>query len=535
MPKLAAIYARVSSMKQKEGENVQSQISALLSFAADRGYTIPEGWIFKDEGFSGSTLQRPALDEMRVQIHEGEVNAVLIYSPDRLSRKYAYQLLLEMEFQKCATELIFFNTPQAVNPEDQLSLHFKAIFAEYERAQITERCRRGRLYRAKQGSVSVIPTAPYGYVYEKKNEFASYTIEKEKANIVRKIYFLYTSEQMSIREIARTLELKGIKSPRNNLKWHLSTIRDILRNSAYIGTAYFGKSEKIEGFSEKIIRTKKGRIDFPPKSRKWRPKEMWISISVPAIIEEKVFLEAQERLDINQQLASRNTKKISILQGLLVCGLCGSPYYKKIRRSNGKNFNYYCCSNRLKSGNCKNISFKQENLEKAIWEYTTQLLKNPQLIEEEIERRICEVSEESKMHRRCHEIEKEILRLKKAKDKLLDAFQDGECLTIDELRIRVKVIDQQKIAWEKELKGLQALTLQKEQNAVLKNSIECFQKCLSEDKTLSIKEKQRVLRLLISQIVLTTEKIEVHHSLPIMQNGPLQPDRYCNSPGNRPG
>src|SRR5437660_1413583 len=143
MKKLAAIYARVSSLKQKEGETVQSQLSTLLTMAERQNFTIPEGWIFKDEGFSGSNLRRPSLEELRALIHEGDVNAVLVYSPDRLSRKYAHQLLLEMEFEKCATELIFFNTPRAANAEEQLSLHFKSIFAEYERAQIAERCRRG--------------------------------------------------------------------------------------------------------------------------------------------------------------------------------------------------------------------------------------------------------------------------------------------------------------------------------------------------------------------------------------------------------
>src|SRR6266404_3887196 len=139
MRQKAAIYTRVSSVKQKEGENIQSQVAALVEYAAKLGYEIPDGWIFKDEGFSGSTLQRPGLDSLREIVYEGCLDAILVYSPDRLSRKYAYQLLLEIEFQKQRVELLFFNTPIAKNPEEQLSLHFKSIFAEYERAQITER------------------------------------------------------------------------------------------------------------------------------------------------------------------------------------------------------------------------------------------------------------------------------------------------------------------------------------------------------------------------------------------------------------
>lgn len=532
MKKLAAIYARVSSLKQKEGETVQSQISSLLSLAKQQNFTIPEDWIFKDEGFSGSTLQRPSLDELRVLIHDGEINAVLVYSPDRLSRKYAHQLLLEMEFEKCATELIFFNTPRATNAEEQLSLHFKSIFAEYERVQIAERCRRGRLYKARQGNISVLPQAPYGYCYNKKNglEPPSYSIVKEKADVVKKIYSLYSSEWMSISDIIRQLHEKGIKSPGGNLKWHSSTIRDILRNPAYTGTAYFGRTEKVDGFSEKIYRTKKGRVNGPPKDRKAREKNMWTPIPIPEIIDEHIFLRAQERLDVNKQLASRNTKELSILQGLLICEKCGSPYYKKTRGvlSNGNKISYYCCSNRLKSGDCRNRSFRLEELDKVVWEHITGLLKNPSLIEEEIQRRAINVTDDSKMLNRRHEVEKEIVRLVKARDKLLDAFQDGECLTIDELRKRIKMLDQKKSLLEKELQGMQAEVLLKEQNRAIRSTIEHFQKSLDSSHSLSTKEKQKVLRILVDKVILGQE-IEIHHCIPITQNSPLKPDRQLRA------
>ena len=88
------LYARVSSARQKEGETVQSQISALIDYANKCGYTIPNGWIFKDEGVSGSKLQRPALDALRELIQENLADVVLVYSPDRLSRKHLKQKIL---------------------------------------------------------------------------------------------------------------------------------------------------------------------------------------------------------------------------------------------------------------------------------------------------------------------------------------------------------------------------------------------------------------------------------------------------------
>lgn len=299
MNKNAIIYARVSSVKQKEGETVQSQVSALVDYANKNGYTIPSGWIFKDEGFSGSTLQRPALDALRELIQENLADIVLVHSPDRLSRKYAYQLLLEIEFQKRGVELIFLNTPKAKNPEEQLSLHFKSIFAEYERAQIIERCRRGRNHRAKQGSVSIISKAPFGYDYIKKSEASipQYIVNEDAKN-VRKIFLYYTENRFSIAKICRELELEGILSPSGNKKWYTSTVRDILKNEAYIGTAYFGKSESYEGVPGRIYRTSRGeKRSVPIAAKRLRPKELWIPIKVPQIISEVDFEIAQNTLE----------------------------------------------------------------------------------------------------------------------------------------------------------------------------------------------------------------------------------------------
>jgi len=533
MSKLAVIYARVSSLKQKEGETIESQVSALLKFAEENDYSIPDGWIFKDAGYSGALIQRPALDEMREIVYQGEVNAVLVYSPDRLSRKYVYQLLLEQEFQKTGTDLIFFNTPQAKTPEDKLSLHFKGIFAEYERAQIAERCRRGRNHRAKQGSVSVIATAPYGYIYRKKNllEAAEYVIDDTKARIVKKIFSQYALEQKSIQRIALELDEQCVKPPRSGEKWHNSTIRDILRNPAYIGTAYFGKSEQSNGFSEKIIHTKNGKKKCPPKSRKARDKEAWTLIPVPAIITEREFELAQRQLDKNKEMSSRNTRNPSLLQGLLVCAMCGYPYYKKSRSSSPREYDCYSCSTRLTGGSCKNRSFKLKELDDAIWNHVIDLLKNPHLIKDEIDNRIQECVEKKQIQTKRKDIEKEILRLNKAKDKLLDIYQDGECITLEDLRIRMKAIEKQRQIHENELKSIQAHVLQEENGIAFKLSTEYFLRSLEQSEELSIQDRQKVIRLLIDEIKLSKDSIEVAHCIPVSaqslffsEKGLLKPD-----------
>src|SRR5262245_25716340 len=164
----AAIYARVSSDKQKEEQTIASQTAALQEYAGAQGLSVPAEWVFEDEGVSGATLIRPALERLRDLIVQVGVEVVLCYSPDRLSRKYAHQVLLMEEFVRFGTEVKFLRGPKAGTPEDELLLQFQGMIAEYERAQIAERCRRGKLYRARAGSVNVLARAPYGYRYVRK-------------------------------------------------------------------------------------------------------------------------------------------------------------------------------------------------------------------------------------------------------------------------------------------------------------------------------------------------------------------------------
>ena len=163
--KAAAIYARVSSEQQKEENTIASQTAALIDFAREQGYSVPDEWVIEDEGFSGASLLRPGLERLRDLAAEGHIQTVLIHSPDRLSRKYAYQVLLTEEFARHGVETIFLKAPHSDTPEDQLMLQFQGMIAEYERAQILERSRRGKRHRAKAGQVSVLCAAPYGYRY----------------------------------------------------------------------------------------------------------------------------------------------------------------------------------------------------------------------------------------------------------------------------------------------------------------------------------------------------------------------------------
>ena len=149
--KPVAVYARVSSERQREQETIGSQTAALLEHARNQNWVVPNEWRFVDEGYSGASLVRPGLDRLRDLVADGQIDTILIYSPDRLSRKYAYQVLLSEEFQRHGADLTFVKSPPAATPEERLLVQVQGMIAEYERAQIAERSRRGKRHRAQQG------------------------------------------------------------------------------------------------------------------------------------------------------------------------------------------------------------------------------------------------------------------------------------------------------------------------------------------------------------------------------------------------
>src|SRR2546427_6751749 len=162
MNKPAALYARVSSNRQKENHTIGSQVTALIQYAETHGYLVPPEWQFQDDGYSGATLVRPGLEAVRDLAAQGQIEVVLVHSPDRLSRKYAYQVLLAEELARCGVQLVFVHGPSGTTPEDALLAQFQGMIAEYERAQILERSRRGKRDPAHQRGIRAPAGGHYG-------------------------------------------------------------------------------------------------------------------------------------------------------------------------------------------------------------------------------------------------------------------------------------------------------------------------------------------------------------------------------------
>jgi site-specific DNA recombinase len=522
MKKAAAIYARVSSERQKEEGTIASQTALLLEYAQNHELSVPPEWIFEDEGYSGAMLARPGLESLRDLAAEGQLQVVLVYAPDRLSRKYAYQVLLMEEFSRHGVETTFLKSAAAETPEERLLLQFQGMIAEYERAQIAERTRRGKRYRAKAGCVNVLCGAPYGYRYIKKSEHsqAYYEVVEAQAEVVRKVFAWYTQELLSIGAITRQLNDQKISTRSGRSLWERSTVWAMLRNPAYQGSACFGKTELCP--RQRITRAlrQKGGYSRRSSSSREKARSEWIEIAVPALVSRETFALAQERLAQNKGLSLRNTREPTLLQGLLVCEQCGYALYRTSTRTSARRIKYYRClgSDRyrhLRGPACSCRPIRQDYLDDLVWQEVLQLLRTPQLIQMELERRRTESLNSSPVQQRQEQVKRELTRLSQQMDKLLDAYQEG-LMTLADLRRRSPDIKKRIGALEKEQESLNLRAVEDKRWIEMSNTMETFLGRLSENaQKMTCVEKQKVLRTIVKQITVGKDLITVHHSIPV--------------------
>jgi site-specific DNA recombinase len=529
--RVAAIYARVSSERQRQDETIQSQTVGLRELAAERGLLVPADLVFEDEGFSGATLTRPALERLRDRAAEGAFEVLLCHAPDRLARRYAYQVLLLEELQRGGVEVCFAKEPErGATPEDELLRQFQGMIAEYERAQIRERTRRGKLHRARGGSQAVMSGAPYGYRYIKKTEQteAFWEIDGTEAEVVRQVFDRYTEEQLSIAQIARWLTEQGIPTRTGKAVWDRSTIWGMLRNPAYRGQAAFGKTKTAERHGKPTRTTRaRGERHGRRPARYDQPAEHWTSIAVPALVSEQTFELAQARLVDNARFAKRNTRQPGPLQGLVVCRECGYACYRTSTRTSKRKIVYYRCIGqdnwRHVGGRvCHSRPIRADELEPLVWGEVHRLLEDPTLVRAEIDRRLQAVRTEHPAARRREALERDITRAEAAINRLIEAYQE-QLVSLDELRARMPTLRKRQTTLRAQLDALETDLHDAETYLKLAENLESFLARLNDGlDQLDDEERQRILRLVVREVLVggDDEKITVRHSIPTPNGGP---------------
>src|SRR3954465_8257468 len=391
----AAIYARVSTERQERQQTIDSQLAALRAWAEAQGHSLVEQHVFRDEGYSGSRLDRPGLDGLRDAVRDAAIDVVAVLSPDRLARKYAYQVLLLEEFRRAGCEVAFLQRPISDDPNDQLLLQIQGAIAEYERAVLAERFRRGKLQKARDGHIPSAK-APYGYRYEPRREAvpARLVVDEAEADMVRQLHAWVMEEGLTVRQCVKRLNAGPWATRSGRQQWAPSVVHHVLSDPVYTGTAYANRFEYV------VPKKARGRSPRSGERTSRRPRrpEQWIAIPVPALIDQQAWDSVQDRLARNAATSFRHSQRHDyLLRCLLKCGTCGlgihGCYFPGHQGRRGRR--YYRCAGTspLTSGReskCPKARIEADVLEQVVWDHVAGLLSDPVQLRTQFERFLAE-------------------------------------------------------------------------------------------------------------------------------------------------
>ncbi len=519
--KLVAVYARVSSANQEAEGTIETQLSAVNKFITEGGYIVAQQYL--DEGWSGDNLIRPALDQLRVDAKKKIFNAVVIYDPDRLARRGAWQEVVIEELKESEVEVLFVTIPPAKTDEDVIMYKMRGVFAEYDRMKIKERFRLGKVRKAKEGHI-ILTEAPYGFTFVKKNgkrgdtDFEQGHIEineLELANL-KKIFSLLVDDRMTLRQITKELQELGIP-PRKSKRgvWSSGTLSTILRNETYIGKGYYGSSYavvpqnplKVGGY-KKIKKT----------SRKLRPLDERICIPTPKVIDEALFLRAQKQLQINAVSCQRNRKNDYLLSGKIRCS-CGHTRAGE-GPQHGKHL-YYRCTDRVSSyplpRTCNEKGINARIADKEVWTRISKLMSSPDLMLKQAKRWLgTRQNKVSGLVGDTDLLKKEIAKLKEQEDRYNKAYGSG-LFTIEKLKEYTYGVREKISVLENQVLQTRSVAEQTSDQGLPKDSelAEFSQKAMKFMQNLSFEAKRSIITNVLDKVVATQNELQVSGFIPI--------------------
>jgi site-specific DNA recombinase len=534
---LVAIYARVSSEQQSTAHTIDSQIAALRERVATDSVSLSEQETFIDNGFSGATLVRPALEQLRDMVAAGGIDRLYVQAPDRLARKYAYQVLLLEEFKRAGVEVIFLNHSVGQTPEDELLVQVQGMVAEYERAKILERGRRGKRHAALAGAVSVLGHVPYGYRYVPKAQGggqAQCEIVLPEARVVRQIFGWVGRERLSLGEVARRLMQAGILSRTGKSHWDRSIVWTMLKNPAYKGKAAFGKT--CMGPGRPRLRAQRGHPLEPrrPQSPYPVPTEQWIEIPIPALVSEEEFAAVQEQLTENQRRAKHSQREQQFLaQGLTVCARCGYAYCGartsgRDARGQKRSYGYYRCTgaDSYRFGGhplCANAPIRGDLLDSAAWGEVRALLQEPERLLGEYHRRLENPHQQARQADLAWS-ERQIRQVRQGIGRLIDSYAEG-LIEKSEFEPRIRQLKERVAHLETQAQALaQAAAQERELRLVIGQLADFTATVRDRLDHLDWETRQAILRALVKRVEIDHEQIQVVFRV---GPGPILPDSHA--------
>ena len=523
----AGIYARVSTQRQQQQATIDSQVAELRARVRQDGHQLLEEHILLDDGHSGSYLDRPGLDRLRDLARDRVLDLVYVHAPDRLARRYAHQVILIEELESYGCTVTFLHQPPSQDPEAELLVQIQGVIAEYERAKITERTRRGKLHRARQG-VILTWKAPYGYRYVKRqgDEPGCWEINEAEAPAIRSLFGWVADEGISIRQATKRLNASAWKTRGGSDLWSGSTVGSMLTNEAYTGVAYYNRRRWIESDrTDGVFR--KGK-----KTRSvLRPREEWIPIPIPALIEDETFARVQEQLKSNKAFSRRNLRREGeyLLRCLVSCGVCGRAM---AAHSHGRHTYYHCAGSidhvsTARPRRCPAPQVYAPDLDQTVWEEIRSLLASPQRIRESWERQHGRAGQEA-----TDVVEAELVRLdqriadaRRQVQRLIDGYQGG-LLRATELGIRRACLEEKIARWSTERSRLEAERPRWREIQEAWASLSSFtERVAASLETLSFDDRQKLLRKVIERVWITAWDVKIKLAIPLSTNSGLTTQR----------
>jgi site-specific DNA recombinase len=516
-----AIYARVSTDGQSERGTIGSQLEALRQQIAAEAEDLAGEYI--DDGFSGARLDRPGLDALRDAAEAGLIDQVWCLTPDRLSRSYAYQVLISDELARHGVSIRYLDAPEVTSdPQARLLTQIQSVIAEYERAKISERSRRGKLYRARAGE-AVHWRAPFGYtrVPRQGDRPAHLIINESQAAVVRRIFADYTTGGLSLRQITLALNAEGLRTPMGR-RWITSTVGRILRREAYIGRAQVNTTKM-------IFDRGPGR----PGRQIPRPQEEWIAIACPPIIDQATFDAAKKVSAHNTNFSSRRldpNEEAWLLRGLVFC-VCGtrSIVDRGASRKPG-GIHYYACRNRNGLAGpdryCHEPNIRADGLDAFVFEEVRSALASPQILlagQQAVSARQ-PAPDDQLLATELTRLDRRIAATQTERRRVADLYQAG---VIDHLELarRASEIDGRHHQLTEQRDELVSQRKDLTSHNRLRHRVEDFSsRVLTGIDQLDFQQRQRLIRLLVEEVHVNGWQIDIHLRIPLDPPPPTQPN-----------
>jgi site-specific DNA recombinase len=519
-----AAYVRVSTSRQVKLQTIEQQLEMVQMHAREQGWELLEEEIFRDDGYSGTTLKRPALDALRDKARLRELEIVVVPSPDRLARNYVHQMVLIEEFEKNGCRVEFVERPMSSEPNDQLLLQIRGAVAEYERTLLAERMRRGRLAKYKAGLLLPWTHTPYGLRVDpdRPRDPAGVSLDEAKAAVVAEIFAVYLEPGMSLFGVCRHLREMGVPAPRGGKAWSTATLRGILTNPVYAGKVYAGR---VRYRPPKIRRSATHPIGHPHDSAVPLPPEEWVFVAqVPAVVSQQQFDLAREKLSKNKSFARRNNKANEhLLRALVSCGGCmqaSIAVAKTFGKNNDRKQRYYVCSGKFNKAHtipeekCPSRYAPAEQLDEIVWKDLCAVLTHPESITSALRRAHGGGWLPQELKARQENLHQGRSALGRQLERLTEAYL-GEIISLAEYQRRRKDLEQREEALASQERQLRAQSRQRMQLAGVADSIEDFcERVRGGLADATFEQRRKLVELLIERVIVTGEEVEIRYVIP---------------------